>query len=88
MASERPCCAAAAVRMIEKLTLPNGSKVGIANLEGIIKEVAVLGLSDAEAIKKEVLKRVKPCNYVAPAAEDAYAEALLKEYQRRAKSRS
>ena len=88
MASEEPCCAAAAARMVKKLTLPNGSQVGIANLEGILKEVAELKLADNEAITKGLLKRIRIHNYVAPAAEKAYAEVLFKEYQRQAQSRS
>ena len=79
---ERPCCDVAAARMIRKLTLPNGVQVGILNLEGILQEVADLKLVDAEAIKKELLKRVKIYNYVAPGAEDSYSQALFKEYGR------
>jgi len=81
MQNERPCCAAAAARMIKKLTLPGG-EVGIANLEGILKEVADLKLSDDEKIKKELLTRVKIFNYVVPGAESDYSKALLNEYER------
>jgi hypothetical protein len=81
MTGEKPCCAAAAARMVKKLTLGDGSQVGIMNLESILKEVADLKLSDNEAIKKELLKRVKIYNYVAPAAETDYSKALLKEYK-------
>lgn len=77
---EKPCCAAAAARMIKKLVLPSG-EVGIANLEGILKEVADMKLVDNEAIKKELLQRVKTYNYVAPGAEADYSKALLKEYK-------
>jgi len=80
MAGEKPCCAAAAARMIKKLALPRG-EVGIANLEGILKEVADMKLVDNEAIKKELLRRVKTYNYVAPGAEADYSKALLKEYK-------
>jgi hypothetical protein len=82
MATKKPCCAEAAARMIKKLTLPNGFQVGISNLENVLKEVADLKLADNEAIKEELLKRVKIYNYVAPAADNDYAEALLKEYKR------
>jgi len=67
--------------MIKKLVLPGG-EVGIVNLEGILKEVADLKLADNEAIKKELLKRVKIYNNVAPSAETDYARALLKEYEK------
>jgi hypothetical protein len=81
MTDEKPCCPAAAARMIKKLALPGG-EVGIVNLEGILKEVADLKLADNEAIKEELLKRVKIYNYVAPSAEADYARALLKEYEK------
>ncbi len=82
MTGEKPCCAAAAARMIKKLALPDGSQVGILNLESILKEVAGLKLADDNAIKKELLQRVKIYNYVPPAADNEYSEALLKEYKR------
>jgi len=72
MTGEKPCCAAAAARMVKKLTLGDGSQVGIVNVESILNEVADLKLSDNEAIKTELLKRVKIYNYVAPAAETDY----------------
>jgi hypothetical protein len=81
MTGEKPCCAAAAARMIKKLALPDG-EVGIVNLEDILKEVADLKLVDNEAIKKELLKRVKIYNYVAPPAEADYSKALLNEYEK------
>jgi hypothetical protein len=82
MTGEKPCCPAAAARMIKKLALPGGFQVGIVNLESIIKEVANLKLADDSAIKKELLQRVKIYNYVPPAADNEYSEALLKEYKR------
>ena len=81
MTGEEPCCPAAAARMIKRLALPGGFQVGIANLENILKEVADLRLADDEAIKKELLKRVKIYNYVAPGTEADYSKALLKEYK-------
>ena len=82
MQREKACCPAAAARMVKKLTLPDGFQVGILNLESILKEVADLKLADDEAIKKELLQRVKIYNYVASAADNDYSEALLKEYKR------
>lgn len=82
MAGEKQCCPAAAARMVRKLTLPDGSQVGISNLEKVLKEVADLKLDHDKAITKELLQRVKTHNYVAPAADNEYSEALLKEYKR------
>jgi len=81
MTGEKPCCPTAAARMIRKLTLPGG-EVGIVNLEGILKEVIDLKLVDDETIRKELLKRVKIYNYIAPGAGNEYSEALFNEYQR------
>ena len=81
MAGEKPCCPAAVARMVRKLTLPDGSQVGISNLAKVLKEVADLKLPHDKAIAKELLQRVKIHNYVAPAADNEYSEALLKEYK-------
>jgi len=81
MTDERPCCAEAAARMVKKLTIGR-SEVGIANLENVLKEVAEMKLTDDDAVKRELLKRVRIYNYVAASANDEYAGALLKEYKR------
>ena len=83
MPEEKPCCAASVARMVQKLTLPNGLQVGILHLDNIIKDVADLKLVDVEAIKGELLKRVKTHSYVAPVAETDYSVALFQEYKRR-----
>ena len=82
MTGEKPCCPAAGAKLLKKLTLADGSQVGILHLEEILKEVADLKLADDEAIKKELLKRVKIHNYVAPTAEVDYSKALLGEYKK------
>lgn len=83
MTTEKPCCPAAAARLIKRLTLSGGIQVGIVNLDEILREVANLKLSEDEAIEKELLKRVKIYNYVAPASEADYSRALLDEYKKR-----
>jgi hypothetical protein len=82
MEKQRFCCEAAAARATKQLTLPDGFQVGIINLDTILKEVAELKLTDAEAIKKELLKRVKTYNYVASGAEYDYSATLFREYKR------
>lgn len=79
--SEKPCCPAAAARMTKKLNLGDGFPVGIVNLDNILKEVVDMKLADNQAIKRELLERVKGCNYVAPGAEADYASALFREYR-------
>ena len=80
---EKPSDDEDAVRTVKKLTLPDGFRVGISNLDNILKEVADLKLTDAKTIEIELLKRVKTCNYVAPSAENEYATALFQEYNRK-----
>ena len=67
---------------MKKLTLADGSQAGILYLEEILKEVADLKLVDNETIRKELLKRVKIYNYVAPGADNEYSEALFNDYTR------
>ncbi len=66
---------------IRKITLPDGSSVGISNLDAIVKEVIGLQLTDPESIKAELLARVKKRNYVARTAEVEYSAALFQEYR-------
>jgi len=68
---------------IRKLTLPDGFQVGLSNLDNILREVADLKLTDDKAIKKELLGRIKACNYVASGAENDYSSTLLQEYRRK-----
>ena len=83
MASEKPAHDADAPKTIKKLTLPDGFRAGILNLDNILKGVVELNLTDPEAIKLELLKRVKSLNYVPSSAESEYSAALFHEYQRK-----
>ena len=83
MPEEQPRNDANTTRTIKKLTLPDGFRVGIMNLDKILKEVADLKLTDTQTIKSKLLERVKSCNYVASGAENEYSIALFKEYQRK-----
>ncbi len=83
MSEQRPCCAAAAARMVKKLTLPDGFQVGILNLDNVLKEVADLKLVDANTIKAELLKKVALHNYIPSGADTDYSAALFQEYKRR-----
>ena len=79
----KPLYDADAARKIKKLTLPDGSRVGISNLDNVLNEVADLKLNDTNTIKSELLDRVKTYNYVPSVAEHEYYAALLREYQRK-----
>jgi hypothetical protein len=80
---EKPRYNADATRKIKKLTLPDGFRVGILNLDNILKEVTDLKLTDTNTIKVELLKRVKAYNYVPEDAEYEYSTALFREYHRK-----
>jgi len=82
MPEQKPSNDAATV-VIKKITLPDGFRVGIKNLDNILKEVEALKLTDDQVTKKELLERVKTQNYVARGAESEYSLALFQEYQRR-----
>jgi hypothetical protein len=72
-----------ATSKIRKLTLLDGLQVGIKNLDRILSEVADLKIIDPQALKQELLEKVKARdNYVPPSAENEYSAALLREYQR------
>ncbi len=77
--SEKPCCAAEAMRRIRRVNV-GGISVGLAMLDAVFEEVASPGLTTEEVLKKELLRLVKIYNYVPRQAEDAYADALLKEF--------
>ena len=68
---------------IQKITLANGLQVGIVNLDRIMQEVVELKLSDTQAIGKELIDKIKTCNYVASSAEKEYTSALIHEYQKK-----
>ena len=80
---EQPRWEVDTTRKIKKLTLPDGFRVGISNLDNILKEVADLKLTDRNTIKMELLERVKTYNYVPSSAEREYSTALYWEYQRK-----
>ncbi|NYT06104.1 MAG: hypothetical protein GKC04_07025 [Methanomicrobiales archaeon] len=78
---ETPCCAAEALRRIRRVDV-GGVVVGLAMLDAVFEEVAALGLSAEDPLKKELLRRVKIYNYIPPQAEEAYAKTLLREYRK------
>ena len=61
--------------------LVDGKETGIDQLDRIIADVAALHLDECRAIRAELIKRVKIFNYVPTKKAEAYADALLAEYQ-------
>lgn len=79
MIKGKSCCAADALRKIKQITI-GGTLIGISNLDGIFKIVSKMGFQENAQLKKELLKQVKIYNYVSPAAENDYADAIYAEY--------
>jgi hypothetical protein len=80
---EKPHSDADDAKKIKKLTLLDGSRVGIVNLENIIKEIANLKLTDTKTIKAELLKKAASHNYIPSSAKNDYATVLFQEYRRK-----
>lgn len=78
--NEKPCCAAEALRRVRQVTV-NGHPVGLSMLEECIAQVQSEGLSGENEICSALMKRVKVYNYVPPAAEAAYAVAVMEVYR-------
>ena len=57
-------------------------RVGIVGLDAALKEVSALGLTDAEAVKAEILTRLRKSNYIAGSVEAEYGRAVHREYRR------
>ncbi|MFA4861263.1 hypothetical protein [Methanoregula sp.] len=76
-----PCCAADALWRIRKLKV-NGMMTGITRLDESIAAVADERHTSSAAIRTALMTRIRACNYIPPATEDAYAEAILEEYNR------
>jgi len=83
---QKPCCPAAAARMVKKISI-GSLTVGIALLDDIIEEVYRVRLDDKKKIGEALLKQVKIYNYVPDSAESEYTEALLIEYEKFCKTR-
>jgi hypothetical protein len=76
----QPCCAADALWRIRKIAV-NGTPTGINRLDESIAAVRAMGLSGDDAIRTALLETVRASNYIPPAVEGAYADALLEEYR-------
>jgi hypothetical protein len=83
---KQPCCAADALWRVKKIDV-RGVMTGINRLDECIAAVRAMDLPNEGAIKAALLEKVRAGNYIPPAAEDAYAEALLQEYRKASQSR-
>ena len=61
--------------------LIDGKETGIDKLDWILEGVAKIRPGTDDAIREELLKRVREFNYVPSKKADTYGEALLREYR-------
>ena len=80
MEKEKPCCAAAAARMVRKLRVGD-SEVGIVEIDSIFEEAQKLLPASDEALRAALLARARIFNYIPSKAEGDYADALLREFK-------
>jgi hypothetical protein len=72
------CCA----KPISTIIKVGNSEAGIRGLQQIMANAQSSGISDEEKLKTELLALARDNgNYIAPSAEQAYKEALLREYK-------
>jgi hypothetical protein len=77
--TEKPCCAADALRRIRQIDV-NGIPTGITMLDESISGVKELGLTDEHDVREALMKQVKIYNYIPPGIQEAYREAIMREY--------
>jgi hypothetical protein len=74
----RACCAKPVVKIIKVADV----EAGLMGLEQALQNVYIADLNDEEQIKNELLQWIRDFgNYVTPSREEAYKEALLREYK-------
>ena len=66
---------------IAKIFIGN-HQIGIIGLNDIVVEIKSLQISDENIVREMLLKKVKLNNYISPARENEYKEALLKYYKK------
>jgi hypothetical protein len=77
--AEKPCCAADALRRIRQINV-NGTPTGITILDERISTVRELGFTDEREIREALMKQIKIYNYIPPGVQEAYTEAIMREY--------
>ena len=58
----------------------NGIPTGFTMLDESISEVKELGLTDERTVREALMKQVKIYNYIPPGVQEAYTEAIMREY--------
>ena len=68
--------------MKTKVIVIEGKQIGIVGLEEVLEEFHRAGKKPEEALKGQLLSRLKALNYIPPAKESAYGSAFLEEYEK------
>jgi hypothetical protein len=76
-----PCCAADALRRIRQIPI-NGIMTGITMLDESIAAVMEQNLKNDSEIREALMKKIRIYNYVPAGVDEAYAQAILEEYQK------
>ena len=79
------CCTDSGNGLVGYLTVKD-ARMGIVDLDWIIRKVREMELADEEMIKEELLQKVMARNYVPSSAREAYGDALLRYYKETARS--
>lgn len=70
------------LKSVTKIINIDGIEVGIMGLETIISNAYLFDINDEDELKEQMLKWIKKYgNYITKSREDAYKEALLREYK-------
>ena len=75
----KPCCAADALRRIRQVNV-NGIPTGITMLDERISEVREFGFTDEREVREALIQQVKIDNYIPLGVQEAYTEAIMREY--------
>jgi len=78
----KPCCSAEALRRIRQIDI-DGRPIGLAMLDDILEEVLREDLPDEGRIGDDLLRKARIYNYIPPAADEKYRNALVGEYRKK-----
>jgi hypothetical protein len=77
--AEKSCCAADALRRIRQVNV-NGIPTGITMLDESISTVRELGFTKEHEVREALIKQIKIYNYIPTGVQEAYTEAIMREY--------
>jgi hypothetical protein len=81
MSTDKPCCAADALRRLRQIPV-NGIMTGITMLDECIAEVNEQNLGSDAAIRDALMKKIRVYNYIPNGVEEEYARAIIEEFKK------